>query len=78
MGICASTSEVGLLQQFLWELPGVGCVYNPFVKWEPAVGTWVWEGSTLQTQASYSRMTFKYIPRGNKHNFVKAKLSVKQ
>lgn len=34
MGAYVSASDVGLQEYFLWELPGMGCVYNPFVKWE--------------------------------------------
>lgn len=34
MGAHVSVSDAGLQEYFLWELPGMGCVYNPFVKWE--------------------------------------------
>ena len=29
-----------LLLYFLWELPGMGCVYNPFVKWDSDGRDW--------------------------------------
>lgn len=29
-----------LLLYFLWELPGMGCVYNPFVKWDSDGSHW--------------------------------------
>lgn len=39
-GVYVSASEVGLREYFLWELPGMGCVYNPFVKWESDGRAW--------------------------------------
>lgn len=75
MGAHVSVSDAGLQEYFLWELPGMGCVYNPFVKWESDGRDW--KRGTCESQASYIRTILKLIPGGNKHNCIKAALPFK-